>query len=451
MARISLLQTTVRSRPVVRAVSIAALTLTLAACTNWFGGDGEPALPGERITVLKRDDSLKASGGPVDVRLPAPQPNSAWPQPGGYSHHAMEHMDVGAVPQRLWSVSAGRGTDSRNRLMADPVVADGRVYVIDTAATVSAFDADTGDRLWEVDLAPDFEEDDSVLGGGVAFDGGRLFVTTGFAKVFALDAATGKTIWEQSVTAPMRAGPTVQGGRLFLTSVDNKGFALATSDGRILWTHSAFEETASLLVGAEPAVDNGVALMPYTTGEIAALRVDTGAELWSDVIAAARRTDAIGNISDIGARPVIDGHRVFVIGHGGLLVGIDMRSGDRVWEREMVGLNQPWAAGGTLFVVTAQAEVVAVEASSGRILWVTALPQWEDEQDRSGQITWGGPTLASNRLIVTGSHGEALTLSPYDGKILGRMDLPSGITLSPALANGTLYFLTDDADLVAYR
>lgn len=436
----------------VKVASVATVALGLSACSdNWFGGEGAPPLPGERITVLKQDDALKVSGGPGEIRLPAPQPNAEWPQAGGYSHHSMEHMEIGVMPQRLWTVSAGEGTDSRNRLMADPVVADGRVYVIDTQATVSAFDAETGKRLWSVDLAPEFEEDDSVLGGGVAFENGRLYATTGFAKVFALDAATGTEIWQQSVTAPMRAGPTVQGGRVFVTSVDNKGFALAASDGRILWTNAAFEETASLLTGAEVAVDNGVALFPYTTGEVIAIRVDSGAPLWSDVIAAARRTDAIGNISDIGARPVIDGNRVFVIGHGGLLVGIDMRSGDRAWEREMVGLNQPWVSGGTLFVVTAYAEVVAVEAASGRILWVTPLPQWENEDSRSGQIIWGGPTLASNRLIVTGSQGEALSLSPYDGTVLGRMELPSGITLSPAVANGTLYFLTDDADLVAYR
>jgi hypothetical protein len=34
---------------------------------------------------------------------------------------------------------------------------------------------------------------------------------------------------------------------------------------------------------------------------------------------------------------------------------------------------------------------------------------------------------------------------------MGRTDLPDGITLAPIVAQDTLIFLTNDADLVAYR
>jgi outer membrane protein assembly factor BamB len=155
---------------------------------------------------------------------------------------------------------------------------------------VTALDAETGKTLWNVDLAPDYDEDESILGGGVAYDKGTLVVTTGFAQVVALDAKTGKVRWRTPVTAPMRAAPTINGGRVFVVTVDNKGIALALSDGRLLWTHAGVEEVTSLLVGAAPAVDNGVVIMPYTSGEIAALRVDNGVPLWTDSIVAARRT-----------------------------------------------------------------------------------------------------------------------------------------------------------------
>jgi outer membrane protein assembly factor BamB len=148
---------------------------------------------------------------------------------------------------------------------------------------------------------------------------------------------------------------------------------------------------------------------------------------------------------------VIDGNRVFVVGHSGLLVALDMRSGNRAWEVEMSGLSQPWIAGRYLYVLTADSQLVALDSVNGRVLWVRQLAAWTDLEDQTGRIVWSGPTLASDRLIVTGSHGVLLSISPYDGTVLGREDLSSGVTLPPAVANKTLYFLTDDADIVAFR
>ncbi len=362
-------------------------------------------------------------------------------------------MEIGDNPREAWSVDAGTGSGKRSRLMGQPIVADGRVYVIDTESVVRAFDQENGDRLWEAELAPPAEEDDDsgLMGGGLAFADGRLFATTGYAQVVALDAASGQEQWRQRVTAPMRAGPTVSGGRVFVITLDNTSLALAASDGRILWTHSGAEENAALLGAAEPAVDNGVVVMPYTSGEVAALRVDTGASLWSDSVIAARRTDAAANLVDIAARPVIDRNRVFVVGHSGMLVGIDMRSGDRAWSVEAAGLNQPWVAGRFLFLVTTDNQLVAIESQSGRIAWTLQLVRWQDPEDRTGRISWTGPTLASDRLIVTSSDGVLLAVDPYDGTVLGQMEIASGINLPPAVAGGTLFFLTDEGRLLAFR
>lgn len=431
-----------------------ALLMALSACSgdSWFGSDNTPALPGKRISVLEHERRLEpTAGATATFRLPAPEPNDDWPQAGGYSHHAMQHLMVGTLPEEAWRADAGEGSGSRNRLLGEPVVAAGRVYVVDADAEVSAFDADSGERLWQVDIVPEHESGNSILGGGVAYADGRVYVTTGFAQVVALDASTGAEAWRTKVTSPVRAAPTVNGGRVFIVTLDNKGMALAANDGRILWTHAGVEESASLLGGAAPASDNGVVVMAYSSGELATLREDSGAALWSDAILAARRTDATANLADIRARPVIDNGRLFVVGHSGLLVGIDMRTGDRVWEIDFAGLQQPWVAGGVLYALSVDNELAAVDAATGRILWVVQLASWDDPEDRTGRIEWAGPTLASDRLIVTGTHGVALSISPYDGAILGQVELPTGISLAPAVAGGTLYFLTDDAELIAFR
>ncbi|MFQ5620201.1 MAG: pyrrolo-quinoline quinone, partial [Rhodospirillales bacterium] len=64
---------------------------------------------------------------------------------------------------------------------------------------------------------------------------------------------------------------------------------------------------------------------------------------------------------------------------------------------------------------------------------------------------WSGPILAGDRLILAGSHGAVLSVSPYTGRILGTEDMPDGIPVAPVAANGSVYFLSNDAELLAYR
>ena len=79
------------------------------------------------------------------------------------------------------------------------------------------------------------------------------------------------------------------------------------------------------------------------------------------------------------------------------------------------------------------------------------MPRFVDPEDFEDPIQWFGPVLAQDRLIVAGSHGEVLSVSPYSGEVLGLIELPDGAVVSPIVANNSIYFLTKEADLVALR
>lgn len=438
-----------------RALGVLLVTALLSGC-GWIGAETQKPLPGKRISVLEREARLSASlsGAPEDIRLPAPSANDDWPMAGGFANHAMHHMRLSDAPALAWRADVGTGSGSRDALLSEPVIGDGRVYTIDVEAEVRAHDLASGELIWRRALPdPGTEEDDGyLLGGGLAFGtDGRLYATTGFAKVIALDAATGDELWREAVDAPVRAAPTVNSGRVFVVTVDNHTVALAAQNGRKLWTHAGAPEMASLLGAPAPAVDQGAVIVAYSSGELFALRIETGAVLWQDSVTGVRRTDAAGNLRDIRARPVIAGPRVYVLGHSGLMTAIDLATGERIWQADVGGVQQPWIAGRYLFVTTDEADLAAISARDGRIVWVTPLQRWDDPEDKEGPITWTGPMLASDRLIVAGSNAEILAVSPYDGRLLGYVEAPDGVTIPPVLARDTLVFLTDDGDLIAYR
>ena len=72
-------------------------------------------------------------------------------------------------------------------------------------------------------------------------------------------------------------------------------------------------------------------------------------------------------------------------------------------------------------------------------------------RDFTAFVGMAGPALASDRLIVVGSQGEALSISPYSGDVLSKLKLAAPATLAPVFAKSTMYLLNDKGDLVAYR
>ena len=433
-----------------RLALVVVASMGLAACSSWLGENSKPPLPGKRISVLSRDKTLEPEAKGVDIKLPPPEPNDDWPQAGGYANHAMHHMEVGDRLEKQWSTGVGAGAGKRSRLLAQPVVAEGTVFTMDAESAVRAVEAKSGKTLWKRDLTPD-DEDTTFAAGGIAYEDGMVFATTGFAQVVALEAKTGKVAWRQTLSGPMRGAPTVRGGRVFVVTVDNQTHCLSAEDGSVQWTHQGISEGASLLGGSCPAVDGNVVVVPYSSGELFALRVENGTVLWQDQLSTVRRTDNVATMSDIRGRPIIDRGRVYAIGHADLLVAIELRSGRRLWEREIGGIQSPWVAGDYLFLVTNNNEAVALEAKTGRVLWVTQLATWDDEEDKTGRIVWAGPVLASDRLILGSSNGKLVSLSPYTGEVLGKVSISDGVTIAPSVANSTMFFLTNDADLVAYR
>ncbi len=133
------------------------------------------------------------------------------------------------------------------------------------------------------------------------------------------------------------------------------------------------------------------------------------------------------------------------------MVAIDIRTGERIWDQDIAGVQSPWIAGDFLFVLTTANDLVCLSRREGRIRWVRALPRYEDEEDREDPIQWLGPVLASDRLILVSSDGRAVAISPYTGKMLGMLDLSGGATVAPVVAGNTLYVLTKDAQLTAWR
>ncbi|MBK1657837.1 outer membrane protein assembly factor BamB family protein [Paracraurococcus ruber] len=413
-------------------------------------GERKVPLEGERRPVLAVERPLDAD--PADakpVTLPPPAELAGWPQASGNATHAAGHPALGPGLRQAWSTSVGTGASYRRRLTAPPILADGTVFAMDAIGRVAALDAATGRTRWTLDTRPE-KERDGALGGGLAFDGGMLFAVTGLAEAMAIDPATGKPGWRVALPAPARGAPTVAGGKLFVPTLENHLLALSAETGERQWTYRAQPTTTLVLGLPAPAVEGDVVVAGFASGELAALRTADGRVIWSETLASVRG-GGLADIAAITALPVIERGRVIAAGLGGIAIALDLRSGRRLWEREVAVAETPWVVGDWVFLVTTGGDLACLGRDDGRVRWITPLGRFANPEKRRDPITWGPPVLAGGRLLVAGSHGRMAEVNPADGERTGEVRLPGGATLEPAVAGGTLYVLTDDADVVAFR
>ncbi|WP_129791604.1 PQQ-binding-like beta-propeller repeat protein [Sphingosinicella sp. CPCC 101087] len=436
-------------------IIVALTAVSLLAGCGIFRGSRGPTTPtvGERIPVLASESDVEvdpALAG-IPVSLPAPVANRDWPQPGGNPSKSMGHVALADSITQAWSVSIGQGSSVRGRLAAEPVIGDGRVYTIDTRATVRAFDADTGAQLWSRQVRGENSPREALYGGGVSFDGGRVYATNGAGDAAALDAATGEVVWMVKPGGPLRGAPTVGNENVYAVSQDNQLYALNVANGETRWTGAGSFELAGVFGTAAPAFAQSTVVAGFSSGELTAYRYENGQVVWQDALARTGVSTVVGTISDIDADPVIDQGRVFAVGQGGRMVAVELITGQRAWEINIAGISTPWVAGDWVYVVTDRAQLLAIARASGRIRWISQLPRYRDPEDREGPIFWRGPVLAGNRLVLTSSRGQIAYVSPIDGAIQATTETRSPISLPPVVANNTLYILDDSGRLTAWR
>ena len=454
MTNLTMIQSSPRSfkHAPLRVVALAGIAaLFLAAC----GGDDDEqiVLEGERKSILELDQQLIADPDlvNVDVRLPKPYENSAWPQAGGVPSHAMHHLALPRNLRIIWQTNVG-GADSNRPLVVQPVVADGVVYTMNSDWGVVATDANSGQNIWSVELRDGDEKRDSASGGGIAYNNGRLYAAVGSGFAAALDARTGQLIWRTDFDVALRGAPTVANGQVFITTHDNQLYALNAQNGEIVWQHVAITEAASLVGTASPAVVGDTVVAAFSSGELYALQATTGRVAWADSLTRTTRMTALSTLNDIDGHPVVDRGLVFAVGHSGRMASIDLRTGERVWENNIASAQTIWVAGDFLYVLTVDNEVLCISRRNGKVRWVSKLQRWQDNDRTDDIIVWTGPVLAGDRLILVSNHGYVVSLSPYTGEQLGALQLPDRRNyIPPVVANNTLYLLSDDGLLLAMR
>lgn len=432
-----------------------AATLAMGGCSLFGGGKKGPSEEelAERVSLSLLDQKLTADAdqAATEVVLPEAVPAADWPQAGGGPAKFAGHLSAAPALKVDWRTSIGEGSSRHKRIVATPVVKDGRIYVVDAGQTVSAYDVERGSRIWRHELDSGNRRDATAVGNGLAIAGDKLIVTSGYGFVSAHNLSDGAQVWRQQMESPLSSSPVILGDRAYLTSTNNELYAIDLATGGVIWTDQAIAETARILSSPSPAVTPDLLVAPFSSGELIAYIPANGRRLWQDTLTTQGRFTPLSAINDIAGRPSIEDGVVYAASYSGVVTAIDARSGQRIWNILFGSRQGPVIAGPYLFVVGVDGQVACLNKIDGKVIWVRDLPAFRNQSSKQNRIVWSGPLVVSDRVIVTSSEGELVALSAKTGEDAGRLKLGGDLYVPPIAAAGRIFVVSDAGQLTAIK
>jgi outer membrane protein assembly factor BamB len=444
---------------VVRSLLLVSAIALIAGCEK------ELVLEGERFDIradLSASIPVEGEAAPVDssqgfanqslpISLPGVTAVSEWTHRAGNARHLSPHATLSANPKLAWSVDIGSGNSRKFRITAAPVVAQGRIFTLDAAGNIAATST-AGAKLWSVNLQPQSSRS-AQSGGGLAFGDGRLYVTSAYAELLSIDPASGAVIWRQNLGAPAAGAPTVDNGVVYATARDGSAWAVRASDGRVEWQFGGTPSPSGVIGSAAPAVADNTVLFAFGSNEIVSVLKSDGVPQWRISVSGRRPGRAYAGISDITGDPVVAGNVTFIGNQSGYSTAIDTETGRKLWSTNEAAYGPMLPVGGSVFLISDEAQLVRLNAQTGQKIWAVELPYFTKTKDkRRAQITpHFGPVLAGGRVVIASGDGTLRMFNPTDGTLVGTTQLPGGAASAPALVGGSLYVVSEKGQLHAFR
>lgn len=435
-----------------KGLCLCSMVLFIASCSQ------NKKLPqGERLSALEDMGSTQIISNSKIPNLPAPYINASWQQAGINPQHVIGNLKAGFTLKEQWAENFGKGISKRDILLAAPVSDQQRVFVMDSNGRVSAFNIANGNRIWENNLTAEiggFKETKSRA-SGLAVDGNVLYATTGFGGVFAMNSDTGLPKWRKVMESPIRIAPAIAGSMLLIQTVDNKIYALDKTNGQELWRFGVAHEDTVIAGGAVPAYDaeDNVVIAGFSNGEIVVLNANTGTPLWSEMLVSNKQALSATDINTIGAYPIIQEGIIYAISNSNIMAALDMRSGEKLWEKEVGSMHNMLMAGDYLFVISNKHILYAMDKYSGKTMWQTeVLSHLHDNgEEEDATLNTTPPLMINDDILLAFSNGRILKIDARSGTVRAKTDLGLDISNGLIAVQERVIAVSDDADVIVFK
>jgi outer membrane protein assembly factor BamB len=343
-------------------------------------------------------------------------------------------------PQKVWQSKVGKGV-SHYESGLKPVIVGDTLYAASRDGIVVAKKLSNGRTVWSFDLRNEgessllsrFSGDTARIAGGVAFNDNKLYLGTEDGEVFALDATTGKLLWRVPVKGEVLASPAAGEGLVVVATTAGNIIALDPDTGEQRWLFEDEQPALTIRGVSQPVIEAGGVLYGSGTGRVGVLIAERGYQAWEEVIATPQGSTDLSRLVDVDAKPIVVAGTLYTIAYNGELVAMELRSGRQLWKRDYASFRNMTLEGSMLYLVDSTGGIYAVDRRSGSEVW---------GQQGLQRHFLTGPTVYKNYLVVGDNKGNLHWLNRETGDFVARQSMDGSGFYNEPVANDDYILVT---------
>jgi len=336
--------------------------------------------------------------------------------------------------KRLWSAKLGDGTESL-RIGLSPAGDGNRVYAASYDGKVSAFDPESGRRIWRT-------ETDVVLSAGPGVGEGLVVVAGYDGDLIALSTEDGTEAWRRDIAGESISRPLIQDEFVVVYTIDGRIRVFSVFDGSDRWNFEQNPPALTLRGSATPVLAGTTIIAGFDNGRLLAIDLSDGTQEWEAILSPPSGRSDLDRLADVDGDMAVVGQDVYAIGYHGRIASLAVESGQVLWAREISGLAGVAADWNNTYLIGDEGELLALLRRNGEDVW---------RQDALVRREPSAPVAFGTAVVVGDFEGYVHFFNNFDGRPVARVRVGKGmVSHAPVVIGGRLYVQSESGTLSAY-
>ena len=336
--------------------------------------------------------------------------------------------------KKIWSAKLGKGSEFL-RVGLSPAGDGKRIYAASRNGVVSAFNPETGKRIWRVEV-------DVLLSAGPGTGENYVVVAGSDGDLICLAANDGREVWRININGESLARPLIRNDSVVVQTIDGKLQVFSVFDGKKLWSIEQSAPRLTLRGTSSPVIVGTTVVAGFDNGRLVGTSLSSGVTQWEAMLSPPSGRSDLDRLSDVDGSVVVVGQDIYAAGYQGKLAAVASESGRIIWARDIsthVGVGVDFA---NVYSIDESGEVIALLRRNGSEVW---------RQDALLRREPTSPVAFDNAVAIGDFEGYVHLFSNIDGRPVARIRVGKGLLSgAPVVIGGRLYVQSESGVLEAY-
>lgn len=295
-----------------------------------------------------------------------------------------------------------------------------------------------GKKLWE--SQPNKKQKN--LTSGVSVGEGVVVVGSQKGMLYGLDVSTGAVAWQRQLTGAILAPSLIHQGRVITYTNDGTVYGTDAATGEAIWTFNTASTQLSVRGTAAPILaEDGTVIIANSNGYVYGLEGVNGIPKWQRRVAVSDGRSEVQRLIDIDGDPVVANNTLYTVSYQGQVTAVDLASQRVLWSQDASSLRGVAVGNGHVYMAGSDGKLQAYDHMTGEKAW---------QQDALAYRQLSNPVILGQYMVVGDLDGYLHLIDPTTGNVLGRVR-SRGEIRTIRVINNRLYVATRTGNLSVWQ